>query len=108
MPMFEVTVVPIGAAGASVSRFVKISLEEIRASGLHHQLAPMGTCIIGTYAQVLPVLERIHARCRAMGADRVSTSIKVDDRFDKELTFEGKIKAVTGCSFGSPLPGTKN
>jgi uncharacterized protein (TIGR00106 family) len=96
MPMFEVTIVPLGVAGASVSRFVKVSLEEIKASGLPHQLTPMGTCLIGTYAQVLPLLEKIHARYRAMGVDRVSTSIKVDDRFDKALTFEGKLKAVTG------------
>jgi uncharacterized protein (TIGR00106 family) len=96
MAMFEITVVPIGVAGASISRFVRASLEEIRASGLPHQLTPMGTCVLGTYAEVLPVLERIHARFRAMGADRVSTSIKVDDRCDKALSFEGKIKAVTG------------
>ena len=96
MPMFEVSIVPIGVAGASVSRFVKVSLAEIVASGLSHQLTPMGTCIIGTYTEVLPVLERIHARYKDLGVPRVATTIKVDDRFDKELTFEGKLKAVTG------------
>ena len=96
MPMFEVSVVPLGVAGESISRFVKVSLEEIAASGLPHRLTPMGTCISGSYAQVAAVLEKIHARYRAMGVPRVSASIKVDDRFDKELTFDGKLKAVTG------------
>jgi len=96
MPMFEITIIPVGVEGASISRYVKVSLEEIKASGLPFQVTPMGTCVIGTYAQVTPVLEKIHARYRAMGVNRVSTGIKVDDRFDKVLTFEGKLKAVTG------------
>lgn len=96
MPMFEVSVVPIGVKGASISRFVKVSLEEIKASGLPHRLTPMGTCITGSYAQVAAVLEKIHARYQAMGVPRVSTAIKVDDRFDKDLTFDGKLRAVTG------------
>ena len=36
------------------------------------------------------------AGAASMGVPRVATTIKVDDRFDKELTFEGKLKAVTG------------
>jgi uncharacterized protein (TIGR00106 family) len=96
MPMFEVSIVPVGVEGPSISRHVKVAIEEIRASGLQFQLSPMGTCIIASYAQLAPVLEKIHRRFREMGVMRVTTTIKVDDRFDKELTFEGKMRAVTG------------
>ena len=96
MPMFEVTVIPIGSGSPSISRFVKTALEEIKASGLEHRVTPMGTCIIGTYAQVFPVLQSIHSKLQSMGVRRIATTIKVDDRFDKELTFDGKIRAVCG------------
>lgn len=96
MPMFEVSVVPVGVEGPSISRFVRMAFEEIKGSGLPYRLSPMGTCVIATYAQLFPVLEKIHGQFRSAGVMRVATTIKVDDRFDRELTFDGKMKAVTG------------
>ncbi|MCX7943086.1 MAG: MTH1187 family thiamine-binding protein [Deltaproteobacteria bacterium] len=94
MPMFEITIVPIGTNSPSLSKYVKISYEEIKKSGLKFQLTPMGTCIIGDFKEVFKLVEKIHNKLAALGIERISTQIKIDDRRDKEITFDSKIKAV--------------
>lgn len=96
MPMFELTIVPIGTNSTSLSKYVKISYEEIKKSGLRFQLTPMGTCIIGEFDEVFGLVKRIHNKYAALGIERISTQIKIDDRRDKDITFESKIEAVKG------------
>ncbi|MGB9599754.1 MAG: MTH1187 family thiamine-binding protein [Myxococcota bacterium] len=92
--MFELTIVPLGTNSVSLSKYVKISFEEIKRSGLQFQLTPMGTCIIGEFKDVFALVESIHNRYAALGIERISTHIKIDDRRDKDITFESKIKSV--------------
>ncbi len=94
MPMFEITIVPIGTNSPSLSKYVRISYEEIKRSGLKFMLTPMGTCISGEFSEVFALVERIHNKFAALGIERISTQIKIDDRRDKQITFESKIKAV--------------
>ncbi|MCX7957927.1 MAG: MTH1187 family thiamine-binding protein [Deltaproteobacteria bacterium] len=94
--MFEITIVPIGTNSPSLSKYVKISYEEIKKSGLNFQLTPMGTCILGDFKDVFNLVEKIHNKFAAMGVDRISTQIKIDDRRDKKITFQSKIRAVKG------------
>ncbi len=96
MPMFEITIVPLGTNSPSLSKYVRISYEEIKKSGLKFQLTPMGTCITGDFKSVSELVERIHDKFAALGIERISTHIKIDDRRDKKITFESKIKAVKG------------
>jgi len=92
--MFEITIVPLGTNSPSLSRYVKVSYQVIKESGLKFQLTPMGTCIIGDFKDVFSLIERIHEKFAKMGIDRISTHIKIDDRRDKEITFESKVRAV--------------
>lgn len=94
MPMFEITILPVGTNSTSLSKYVKISYQEIKKSGLRFQLTPMGTCIIGEFNEVFRLVERIHNKFAMLGIERISTHIKIDDRRDKKITFESKIKAV--------------
>lgn len=96
MPMFEITIVPIGTNSPSLSKFVRISYEEMKKSGLKFQLTPMGTCIVGDFKSAFELVEKIHNKFAALGIERISTQIKIDDRRDKKITFESKIKAVKG------------
>ncbi len=96
MPMFEITIVPLGTNSPSLSKYVRISYEEIKRSGLEFQLTPMGTCVIGSFKDVFALVEKIHNKLSALGMERISTQIKIDDRRDKKITFQSKIKAVTG------------
>ena len=91
MPMFEVTVIPVGVEGPSISRFVSgFRSKRSKASGLPFQLTPMGTCLIASYARLAEVLEKIHQRFKGEGVVRIATTIKVDNRPTRNLLSRGK------------------
>jgi uncharacterized protein (TIGR00106 family) len=94
MAMMEISVVPIGTGTPSVSAYVAGVVRVLEAAGLEYELGPMGTVVVGEVAQLLEVARQMHDAPFAMGAVRVATTIKLDDRRDKELTIAGKIKAV--------------
>ncbi len=94
MAIVFVSVVPLGTAGPSLSRYVAGVERILRDSSLKHQLTAMGTIIEGELDAILPVLHRMHEQPFAQGAVRVSTSIKIDDRRDKAASIEGKVRSV--------------
>jgi uncharacterized protein YqgV (UPF0045/DUF77 family) len=55
----------------------------------------MGTVVQGPLAQVLALAQEMHEVPFKMGANRVSTTISIDDRRDKLITMESKVKAVS-------------
>jgi len=91
----EISVVPLGTASASLSRYVAACVEAAKkASDVSYQLTAMGTIVQGPLKRVLEVAEEMHQVPFASGAQRVLTTIKIDDRRDKPLTMEGKVKSV--------------
>ncbi|NLW06505.1 MAG: MTH1187 family thiamine-binding protein [Clostridia bacterium] len=95
MAIVETTIVPLGTAGTSVSKYVaachKVLQEE---KGVKYMLTPMGTIIEGDLDVILAVIRKMHEVPFNEGALRVSTSIKIDDRRDKQGSMEQKLKAV--------------
>jgi len=95
MAIIEVTIAPLGTGSPSVSRYVaechKVLTHE---EGIKYQLTPMSTIIEGDLDRILAVVRKMHEVPFLAGAVRVSTSIKIDDRRDKEMTMEGKIQSV--------------
>jgi uncharacterized protein (TIGR00106 family) len=94
MAVIFVTITPLGTATPSVSRYVAGVEQVLRASGLKHQLTAMGTIVEGEVDEVLRVIRRMHEHPFTQGALRVSTSIRIDDRRDKEHTIAGKMRSV--------------
>ncbi len=93
MPMAEITVVPVGV-GASVSDYVAEALKVVERSGLKYQLTPTSTVIEGDLDELFRVLKEMHESPFAKGAPRVVTIIKIDDRRDKAITMEYKVRVV--------------
>lgn len=95
MAIVEVTIAPLGTGTPSVSRYVaechKVLAQE---EGIQYQLTPMSTIIEGDLDRILAVIRKMHEVPFAAGAKRVSTSIKIDDRRDKESTMAGKLQSV--------------
>ncbi len=95
MAVVEVTIVPLGTGSPSVSRYVaechKVLAQE---TGVKYQLTPMSTVIEGDLDRIFAIIRKMHEVPFSAGAVRVSTSIKIDDRRDKELTMTGKIQSV--------------
>lgn len=84
--------------GASVSDYVKRSLEIIDDSGLPYRLGPMGTCLEGEWDEVMGVVGRCFERMRE-DCDRIAVVLKVDYRSGPAGRLESKVatvKAKTG------------
>ena len=91
----EVTVVPLGTGSASLSAYVA-EVEKVLKNfpRLKSMLTPMSTILEGEMDDVLEVVKVMHETPFRMGAMRVSTTLRLDDRRDKTLTMAGKLAAV--------------
>ena len=54
----------------------------------------MGTILEGSLDQVLEAVRQVHEVPFALGALRVVTTVKIDERRDKKLTMSGKLESV--------------
>ncbi len=95
MPIVEISVVPIGTGSPSVSTFVRAALTVIKKSGLNYEVNPMGTCLEGDWDRIFSTVKEIHDTLTQMGCARIVTTIKIDDRRDKNQTMKGKVTRVT-------------
>ncbi|MBM7865380.1 MTH1187 family thiamine-binding protein [Heliobacterium gestii] len=96
MPVIaEVTIIPLGTGSPSLSRYVADCHKALQeAEGIRYQLTPMSTVIEGELDLVVDVIRKMHEVPFAAGALRVSTTIRIDDRRDKPLSMEGKVRSV--------------
>ena len=92
----ELKVVPLGTQTASLSKYVAAVIDVVRQTkGITYQITPMSTIVQGPLSRVLELTQAMHEVPFTMGANRVSTSISIDDRRDKLITMESKVKAVS-------------
>ncbi|WP_379127991.1 MTH1187 family thiamine-binding protein [Paenibacillus sp. sgz500958] len=95
MAIAEVTVIPIGTGSTSLSSYVADMQRVLeKVEGITYELTSMGTIIEGSLGRILAAVEALHESPFAGGAKRVSTSVKIDDRRDKESTSRSKLEAV--------------
>jgi len=95
MAIVDISIVPIGTKNPSVSEYVRKSIKLIKKSGLKYQVGPMGTSIEGDLSDIFELILQIHKAQVKMGAKRLLTTVKIDDRRDKKQTMEDKVKAAT-------------
>ncbi|AMK11640.1 MAG: MTH1187 family thiamine-binding protein [Pseudodesulfovibrio sp.] len=77
----------------SLAPYVARSLRIVEASGLDHQLGPMGTVIEGEIEEVLDVIRQCHDAMRA-DCDRVYLTLAVDSRSGKDGRMSSKVRSV--------------
>lgn len=96
MAIIEITVIPVGTGSTSLSRYVANMQRLLDAApeSIRYQLTPMSTIIEGDLPDLLKVAKRLHESPFHHGADRVCTSIKIDDRRDSLSSMDQKMKAV--------------
>ena len=89
----DLCVVPLGV-GVSVSKYVALCQQILEDAGLKIRLHAYGTNIEGEYDQVFAAIRRCHEQIHAAGAPRISTTIKLGSRIDREQTMVDKLKSV--------------
>ncbi|NQX49611.1 MTH1187 family thiamine-binding protein [Paenibacillus tritici] len=95
MAIGEVTVIPIGTGSTSLSSYVADMQRVLQTvEGITYELTSMGTIIEGPVGRILAAVEALHESPFTSGAQRVSTSLKMDDRRDKPSTSRSKLEAV--------------
>jgi len=91
----QVKVVPLGTCGTSLSQYVAdVSKVLKKYDNLKTQLTPMSTIIEGDIDEIFKAVREMHELPFKKGAKRVSTQLSIDDRRDRKVKMEDKIKSV--------------
>jgi uncharacterized protein (TIGR00106 family) len=86
-------IVPMGV-GVSVSKYVAECEKILKEAGLTTMLHAYGTNIEGEWDEVFTAVKKCHEKIHEMGVPRISTTLRVGTRTDRDQTMEDKIKSV--------------
>lgn len=89
----DICVVPI-TGRISVREEVALAHRILRDTGLPVQLHAYGTNIEGDYDVVMAALKRIHETLHERGVPRISSTIRLGSRTDKEQSLDDKVDVV--------------
>ena len=91
--LVDLCIVPIGV-GVSLSTYIAECEKILSEMGLKTSLHSYGTNIEGEWDEVFAAIKRCHEKVHAMGAPRITTTIKLGTRTDRNRTMEDKIASV--------------
>lgn len=91
--MIDLCIVPLGV-GVSLSPYIAACEKVLAAAGLKTSLHAYGTNIEGEWEAVFAAVKRCHEVVHAMGAPRITTTIKLGSRTDRAQTMEEKVRSV--------------
>ncbi|MDZ7723477.1 MAG: MTH1187 family thiamine-binding protein [candidate division KSB1 bacterium] len=97
MAIMEISVVPLGTGSASVSKYVAAAVRALEGNeDVTYTLTPMGTVVeAGSVEMLFEAAARMHrAVSETPNVPRVLTSMKIDDRRDKQQAGSDKVNAV--------------
>ena len=77
-----------------MSSYVADCIRVLKKEKIPYELTAMGTNIEGDLKDLIKVALKMHQVPFKKGAPRVLTTIKIDDRKDKEATLSSKKRAV--------------
>lgn len=94
MAILEISVLPIGTNSASIGSFVTEACRTLKAKGITFEVTPTSTIAEGSLSQLMEIAEEMHAAPFKLGAQRVITNIRIDERTDKPDDMDGKVEEV--------------
>ncbi|MCP4598731.1 MTH1187 family thiamine-binding protein [Neptuniibacter sp.] len=92
--MIDICIVPLGV-GVSVSEYVTACQKVLEEAGLEHQMHAYGTNVEGDWDEVMAAVKRCHEVVHEMGAPRITSSMRLGTRTDREQSMADKIQSVT-------------
>ncbi len=92
----ELTIIPIGTSGTSLSKYVAAAVSALDSDGIKYELTGMGTLLESDdLEKIFTAIKTAHEAVFNTGAERVATSIKIDERRDEDKTIKDKVSSVT-------------
>ena len=89
----DLCLIPLGV-GLSVSKEIAACERVLAEAGLKTKLHAYGTNIEGEWEEVFTAIRRCHEVVHAMGAPRISSSLRFGTRTDRPQTMEDKVRSV--------------
>ncbi|MDH3585066.1 MAG: MTH1187 family thiamine-binding protein [Phycisphaerae bacterium] len=89
----DLCLVPLGV-GVSVSPYIVACQRVLQEAGLQTRLHAYGTNIEGEWETVLGAVRRCHEVVHEMGAPRISTTLKLGTRTDRDQGLADKVQSV--------------
>jgi uncharacterized protein (TIGR00106 family) len=89
----DLCIVPIGV-GVSLGSYIAECERIIAKAGLKTHLHGYGTNIEGEWEEVMRAVKDCHERLHAMGVPRISSTLRLGTRTDRDQTIEDKIRSV--------------
>jgi uncharacterized protein (TIGR00106 family) len=91
----ELTIIPIGTSGTSLSKYIAAAVAALDSTGIKYELTGMGTLLESNdLEKIFIAIKSAHEAVFSVGAERVATNIKIDERRDLDRTIEDKISSV--------------
>ena len=95
MAILEISVMPLGTGTPSLSKFVAGAVKVLQEEkNVKYEMTSMGTNIEGELEQLFDLARRMHRSAFDAGAQRVVTTIKIDERRDQMATMQSKVASV--------------
>ncbi|MCK6503503.1 MTH1187 family thiamine-binding protein [Myxococcota bacterium] len=91
--ILDFSVVPLGV-GVSVSEHVAACQRVLEEAGLEHRMHAYGTNVEGEWDEVMAAVKRCHEVLHAAGVPRISTSIRLGTRTDRDHSLQAKLDSV--------------
>jgi uncharacterized protein (TIGR00106 family) len=89
----DLCVVPIGV-GVSLGSYIAACEKILLKAGLKTHLHGYGTNVEGEWDEVMQAIKECHETLHEMGVPRISSTIRLGTRVDREQTIEDKIRSV--------------
>lgn len=91
--IIDLCVIPMGV-GVSVSKYVVECEKILKNYGLKTLLHAYGTNVEGEWDEVFQAVKECHEKLHQMGAPRISSTLRVGTRIDREQGIQDKMKSV--------------
>lgn len=86
-------VIPLGV-GVSLSPYIAECQRILTELGIDHELHAYGTNIEGEWETVMDAVKRCHLRIHEMGAPRITSTLKLGTRIDRDDSMASKVASV--------------
>lgn len=93
----DIQVFPIGK-GTSLSEEISTCERILKEAGLNPRLHAHGTNVEGEWETVVAALRKCHEALHENGVQRVSSSLKISTRTDREETIDSRLESVMSKS----------